>query len=85
MKRRTVTITDELEQEFEAYKKMQDAVPSFTAVVQAALSDYFNARKLYVQGFKPATKPFNPKPLQEKDDLGEPDVSINHDQYFGEA
>jgi len=29
-------------------------------------------------------RPFDPQPLQEKDDLGEPDVSVNHDKYLSE-
>lgn len=83
MKRATITIPDDLEYKLEAYLEGKDAPPSFTTLVQVALRDYLRNEALRERGYKPATAPFNPQPLEEKDDRGEPDVSIDHDAYFG--
>jgi len=40
MRRATITLTDDLETELEAYLATQDAPPSLTALVQAALRRY---------------------------------------------
>ena len=85
MKRATVTLTDELEQRLNAHLSEQAAPPSLTAIVQAALNDYLLKMELEKRGYRPAVRPFNPQPLEETDDKGEPDVSINHDDYFHDA
>jgi hypothetical protein len=83
MKRATITIPDDLEAELERYLSEQPAPPSLTAVLQAALRDYLQNAALAARGYRPPSQPFDPSPLEEKDDAGEPDVSMNHDLYIG--
>jgi hypothetical protein len=84
MKRATITIPDDLEAELERYLAAQDAPPSLTAVVQVALRNHLRDEQLRLRGYVPPSEPFWMEPLEEKDDEGEPDVSINHDAYLGE-
>jgi metal-responsive CopG/Arc/MetJ family transcriptional regulator len=84
MKRATVTIPDELEAELEAYLKEQDAPPSLTVLMQAALRDYLQSKRLAQRQYRPARGPLRITPVEEKDALGEADVSVNHDRYFAE-
>lgn len=83
MKRATITLTDDLERELNEYLSEQDAPPTLTTLVQAALKDYIRQRRLKERGFEPAQGSFWMEPLEEIDDQGEPDVSLNHDFYFG--
>ncbi len=83
MKRATITIPDDLEAELNRYLAGKDAPPSLTSVMQAALRDYLHAAALKARGYRPPSQAFRPFPLTEKDDKGEPDVSINHDAYVG--
>jgi len=45
MKRATITLSDELEAELDAYLARQDAPPSLTAIVQAALQRYLDDKR----------------------------------------
>ncbi len=83
MKRLTFTIPDDLEAFLEEYFSEQDTPPSFTTLVQTALREYILNERLRERGYQPPQEPFHVEPLEEKDDQGEPDVSINHDAYFG--
>jgi hypothetical protein len=83
MKRATITIPDDLEAALNRHLSRQDASPSLTAIVQVALRDYLRNAELEARGYRPPSQPFQPCPLEEKDDKGEPDVSINHDAYIG--
>jgi hypothetical protein len=82
MRRVTVTIPDDLERELEAYLRRQDAPPSITTVMQVAMREFLASQKLRDRGYQIARKAFSLRPLEEKDDRGEPDVSIAHDKYF---
>lgn len=82
MKRITVTLPDDLEQELNTYLASKDAPPNLTTLTQAALRDYLQTRKLSERAYRPAQKPFNVLPLAEKDSNGEPDVSLSHDAYL---
>ena len=84
MKRATITLPDALEAELEDYLVQKDVPPSLTALVQAALRDYLRNERLKARGYQPPVQPFYPQPFEEKDDQGEPDVSINHDAYTGQ-
>lgn len=85
MKRATVTIPDDLEKALDQYLYEQDAPPSFTTLVQTALREYLQNKRLQERGYRPASGPFHIDPLEEIDEHGEPDVSINHDAYFHDA
>ena len=82
MRRVTVTIPDHLEAKLDALRARQDAPPSVTAVLQAALEAYLQEQELRDRGYRPARVPFRFEPLDEVDDSGEPDVSTKHDQYL---
>lgn len=82
MKRITVTLPDDLEQELESYLAAQGAPPSLTTLAQTALRDYLQTDKLRQRGFHPAQKAFEVQPLVEHDERGEGDVSILHDSYL---
>lgn len=84
MKRITVTLPDDLEQELDAYLAAKDAPPNLTTLTQAALRDYLRAQKLSERAYRPAQRPFHITPLAEKDAHGEPDVSLRHDAYLAD-
>ncbi len=71
-----VTIPDELDARFEACVRERGASPE--AVVEDALREYLEGDG------KPGFRPFGITPVEEKDDEGESDVSMNHDEYFAE-
>ena len=83
MKRTTISIPDDPEAGLERYLAEQSAAPSLTAVVQAALRDNLQNAVLAARGYHPPSQPSDPRPLEEKDDAGEPDVSENHGFYIG--
>lgn len=80
MKRATITIPDDLESRIKGYTRSQEDEPSLSAVVRAALEEYLNNHEgnptRWLLGFTP---------IEEKDDAGEPDVSVNHDKYLADA
>ncbi len=82
MKRITVTLPDDLEGALETYLASQGAPPSLTTLTQTALREYLQANKLRERAYRPAQKPFELRPLDEEDDNGEADVSLNHDTYL---
>lgn len=76
MQRVTITIPDELE----AYLGRCDPPGALDSVVEDALRQYLMGR-----GWEPREyRPFRITPVVEKDDKGEPDVSVNHDKYLAE-
>jgi len=85
MKRATITIPDDLERSLNEYLAEQDAPPSFTALAQVALREYLQKKRLEERGYRPAQGSFHIDPLEEIDEHGEPDVSVNHDAYFHDA
>jgi Arc/MetJ-type ribon-helix-helix transcriptional regulator len=74
MKRATMTLPDDLAQAVDQYVKAQDAPPSLTAVVQAALREYLRER-----GY---LRPYRPLKIRPKGRSGRSDASINHDLYL---
>lgn len=82
MKRATVTIPDDLEQELEAYLQRQDAPPTITAVMQSALREYLQTQRLREREYQAARGPRRITPAEQ--DSGLDDVSTNHDRYLAE-
>lgn len=83
MKRATITLPDDLEAELNRDLAAKDAPPSLTAVVvEVALRNYLQDAALAARGYRPPSQPFDPKPIKEKDDAGESDVSENHASYL---
>lgn len=81
MRRVTITIPDRLEAKLDALRTRQDAPPSVTAVLQAALEAYLQEQELRDRGYRPPRAPFRFEPLDEIDVSGEGDVSTEHDRY----
>jgi hypothetical protein len=75
MKRATMTLPDDLAQALETYTQAQEAPPSLTTVVQAALRQYLSDR-----GYLRARKPFKITPAPKGS--GHRDISQNHDLYL---
>ena len=82
MKRVTVTVTDELERDLNAYLSEQDTPPSLTTVMQVALRDFLRAQRLLEREYRPARGPLQITPAEKGS--GKSDVSVNHDKYFAE-
>lgn len=75
MKRATMTLPDDIAQALENYTQAQEAPPSLTTVVQAALRQYLSDR-----GYLRVRKPFKITPAQKGS--GHRDISQNHDRYL---
>jgi hypothetical protein len=78
MKRATMTLPDDLAEAMESYQNAQEAPPSLTTVVQAALRQYLAER-----GFLRTRRPLQITPALKGS--GRSDVSQQHDRYFAEA
>jgi hypothetical protein len=74
MKRATMTFPDDLAKAMEDYLQSQEAPPSLTTVMQAALREYLRER-----GF---LREFRPLKITPKGNSGRSDVSRNHDLYL---
>ena len=74
MKRATITFPDDLAKAMADYLRSQDAPPSLTTVMQAALREYLRER-----GF---LREFRPLKIAPKGNSGRSDVSQNHDLYL---
>ena len=66
MKRVTVTVTDELERDLNAYLSEQDTPPSLTTVMQVALRDFLRAQRLREREYRPAEGPLRLPPRKRK-------------------
>jgi hypothetical protein len=75
MKRATMTFPDDLAKAMEDYLQSQEAPPSLTTVMQAALREYLRER-----GFLREFRPLKITPA--KKGSGRSDVSQNHDLYL---
>jgi hypothetical protein len=75
MKRATITIKDDLETALDSYVSRQEAPPTLTAVVQAALGEYLARR-----GAAPASHPLQITPARKGS--GKSDISLRHDRYL---
>ncbi len=71
MRRITVTLPDDLEQDLEHYLTSQRTPPSLTTLMQTALRGYLQADKLRQREYRPAKLPFNMGPIIEQDDADE--------------
>jgi len=78
MKRATMTLPDDLAEAMENYQQAQEAPPSLTTVVQAALRQYLGER-----GFLRTRRPLQITPAQKGS--GDHDVSQQHDRYLAGA
>jgi hypothetical protein len=74
MKRATMTFPDDLAKAMEDYLQSQEAPPSLTTVMQAALREYLRER-----GF---LREYRPLKITPKGNSGRSDVSQNHDLYL---
>jgi hypothetical protein len=77
VKRASITIDGELEKALEGYVSRQEARPTLTAVVQAALQEYLARR-----GAAAPARPLRISPARKGS--GKSDVSLRHDQYFAD-
>lgn len=75
MKRATITVTDDLEEALEAYRRDQEVVPALTAVAQAALREFLAGR-----GYLSTTRHLRITPTDQGS--GASNVSVEHDRYF---
>jgi hypothetical protein len=75
MKRATMTLPDDLAEAVENYVQAQEAPPSLTAVVQAALRQYLSER-----GFLHTGRTLKITPARKGS--GRRDVSQEHDRYL---
>lgn len=73
-----MTFPADLASAVDDYIAAQEAPPSLTAVVQAALREYLRER-----GFLRAYRPLKITPAERGS--GRRDVSQNHDRYFAES
>ena len=69
-----MTFPDDLAKAMDDYLRSQDAPPSLTTVMQAALREYLRER-----GF---LREFRPLKIMPKGKSGRSDVSQNHDLYL---
>ena len=74
MKRATMTLPDDLAEAVANYQQAQEASPSLTTVVQAALREYLRER-----GFLRTYRPLKIEPVGRS---GRSDVSEKHDAYL---
>jgi hypothetical protein len=75
MRRATVTITDEIQANLEAFIRQQDVSPPLTAILQAALQEFLARR-----GFLPGAKKLRITPATKGS--GAKDVSVDHDRHL---
>jgi hypothetical protein len=75
MKRATMTLPDDLAEAVETYQQAQDAPPTLTTVVQAALRQYLGER-----GFLRVRRVLEITPA--KKGSGRHDISREHDRYL---
>ncbi len=84
MRRATITIPDDLEEELNAYFATQEPAPSLTRLVQAALRRFFAERRreraLATRELHPARGPL--RISVAKPGSGEQEISIEHDRHF---
>lgn len=79
MRRATITIPDDLDTALASYLDSQEAAPSLTAVVEAALRRYLQEKELEARQYRRARGPLRITPAPEGS--GFHDVSVEHDRY----
>ncbi len=80
MKRATITIPDDLEDELEAFLVSQETRPSLTGVFETALRRYLQEKGLALRQFRPPSRPLVITPAEKGSGLT--DVSEKHDLYL---
>lgn len=80
MRRATITLSDDLDAELHSYLATQDAAPSLTALVEAALRRYLHEKRLEARQFRPAKRPLRVTPAEAGS--GAADASLDHDRYL---
>jgi alpha-D-ribose 1-methylphosphonate 5-triphosphate synthase subunit PhnG len=80
MRRATITLSDGLDAELHSYLATQDAAPSLTALVEAALRRYLHEKRLEARQFRPAEQPLRITPAEPGS--GASDASLDHDRYL---
>jgi hypothetical protein len=79
----TISIPDELQPELDELARERNVTP--TEVLEAAVRNFLlESQKERKADADEDFKPFWVPVLEEKDEFGEPDVSINHDYYLAE-
>jgi hypothetical protein len=79
----TITIPDNLNADLSEFARNQQV--TVDEVVESALRIYIaNHQRWAGRAYRSATQPFEITPVAEKDDLGEPDVSVSHDKYLAD-
>jgi metal-responsive CopG/Arc/MetJ family transcriptional regulator len=82
MRRATITLPDDLEAELEAYLAAQDASPSLTGLVEAALRRYLQEKRLEARQHQPGAGRLRVTPATRGS--GAADASLEHDRYLAE-
>jgi hypothetical protein len=82
MRRATITLPDDLEAELESYLETQDAAPSLTSLIEAALRRYLREKQLEARQYRAPAGPLRITPA--KKGSGAADVALEHDRYFAE-
>jgi metal-responsive CopG/Arc/MetJ family transcriptional regulator len=82
VRRATITLPDDLEAELESYLETQDAVPSLTGLVEAALRRYLQDKRLEARQYQPAAGPLRVTPARRGS--GAANASLQHDRYLTE-
>ncbi len=80
MRRATITIPDDLEEQLEAWLQAQQARPSLAAVVQTALRRFLEAQQLEEMQYQPPARPFSVTAAEVAS--GATDVSTEHDRHL---
>jgi hypothetical protein len=63
--------------------KAQDAPPSLTGLVEAALRRYLEEKRMESRQYRPPRRPFSVTPAEKGS--GRSDVSAEHDRYLAEG
>ncbi len=80
MRRATITIPDDLEAELNTYIEAQDAPPSLTGLIEAALRHFLEQKRLESRQYRPPRRPFSITPAERGS--GRRNVSVEHDRYL---
>jgi hypothetical protein len=83
MKTATITIPDDLDAELDEVARERNITPA--EVIEVALRKYLTeTHRRSTETGDDEYRPFWLPVIPEKDDRGEPDVSVNHDKYLAE-
>lgn len=82
----TITLTDDMEQQLQRIADLRGDGASLETVIVDVLHQYLGFMLSRADSDRePASAQHFFTPLQEKDEFGEPDAGINHDQYLAET